>query len=215
MAERQPEGLRSLRVDSTVALQAVFRGIYASCLQGCPQIVKIEFCSDRSVGVSVSIAIEFDGKQGVCGIGLDGFLLVRVQFADFDQGTRRVEESNVERNPSVLHPETLAFRAFGKKQHTMFLGQALAVHQATGFFLRRNDHLQLKSGRAYSDGEGGVLSRVTSPFGIFLGLRSTRGEPWHEYGRAEYSSARKISFLKHDLKGNSPAIETKDERMDW
>lgn len=195
------------------ALQAVFRGIDSTGVQGRAEIDEVQLRSDFDGSVPVGIAVDFDGEQHLVGIGLNGGFYMWVQLADFEQSAVGREESDVERNPSVLHPETLAFRAFGKKQHTMFLGQALAVHQATGFFLRRNDHLQLKSGRAYSDGE--VLFRVPAPFGIFLGMRSTRGEPWHEYGRAEYSSARKMSFLKHDVKGNSPAIETKDERMDW
>ena len=215
MAERQPEGLRSLRADSAVALQAVFRGIYASCLQGCPQIVKIEFCSDRSVGVSVSIAIEFDGKQGVCGSGLDGFFLMRVQFADFDQGTRRVEEANVERNPSVLHPEALSFRFFGKKQHAMPGGQALAIHKPLSSLFLGNCQLELEFFRVDTDVEPGVRPEIAGSHFIIRRSRPARCEPWQRNGHAKKFSASDWTVSKHQQKGNCPMIELKEERCDW
>jgi hypothetical protein len=215
MADRQPEGLRSLRVNSTVALQAVFRGIYASCLQGCPQVIEVEFCSDRGVGVTVSIAIKFDGKQNVFGTGLDGFFLVRMQFADFDQGPLGVEESNVERNPSVFHPEALSFRFFGKKQHPMPRGQALAIHKPLASLFLGNCQLELEFFRVDADVEPSVRPEIAGSHFIIRRSRPARCKPWQRNDHAKKFSASDWTVSKHQQIGNFPMIELKEERCDW
>ncbi len=149
------------------ALQSVLLGIYASCLQGILQVIEVELCSQRYIGVSVSVAVKFDCKEDVPGSGLYGFLLMWVQFPDFDQDTLGVKESYVERNPGVLHPETLPLWFFREKQHAMAGCQTLAMHETLASLFLGKRQLKLEFVGIEADGKPVVRPEIaTAPFFI-------------------------------------------------
>ncbi len=158
LAEREPAWLRFVRIKRNIASQSVFSGIDAAGGQGFSEISKVHLDADLDAGGPVCVAVEFDREQRVVGTGLDGTFHMGVHLADFEQGSVGAEKTDVERNPSVLHQETLPFRAFGEEQHAMPLGQAFAVHQSLVSFLLRNDHLQLKRCGTESNGKPCIWS---------------------------------------------------------
>ncbi len=144
------------------ALQSVLLGIYASRLQGIFQVIEVYLCSQRYVGVSVSVAVKFDRKEDVRGSGLYGFLFMGMQFPNFDQDTLGVEESYVERNPGVLHPEALPFWFFGEKQHAMVCCQTLAMHEAFAPLFLGKRQLKLELVGIEADGKPFVRPEIAA-----------------------------------------------------